>query len=423
LGYEGLSPHRFVLPNGLRVLFKQTTTTPAVTLHVAIDAGTVCDPAEAPGLANFVARTIDRGTETRTSEQVAEDLDGWGVSLMTAVSRHTLALGGTCLSEDLPQVLALVAELVRQPSFPAAEVERRRTEVVTQILQDEDNPSAVASDALMGLLYGVDHPYGRPARGGVESVKAIDRSALRAFHGRWVSPGRTCLAVVGAVDAADVESLVRAQFGDWAARRDAPPVAPPVAPPETRRFVTAAMPGKSQADIAYGFVGLTRRDPDYYAAWLMNTVLGEYALGGRLGDNLRERQGMAYYVSSALSAGPVEGPLVIRAGVSADNVERALAAIDDEVRRMRDDGPTEQEVDESRRYLVGSVPRQLETNAAIAEFLQAVEFHGLGFDHDVRLSALLARVGREDAHRAARRLLDPTRAAVAVAGPYEGTLS
>ncbi|HEY6507555.1 MAG TPA: pitrilysin family protein [Vicinamibacterales bacterium] len=419
----GLAPSRHVLPNGVRVLFKRTTTTPAVTLHLSLDCGSLHDPVDQPGLAHFVSRTIDRGTEARTTEQIAEDLDGWGVSLQTGVSRHTLVIGCTCLAEDFPRVLALVADVVRRPSFPEPEVQTRRGEILTLIQQDEDSPATVATDVLMAMLYGEAHPYGLPLRGRTATVKAMDRAALRSFHRNHVTPAGTCVAVVGDVDPDDAMATLVEAFGDW------PPCAAPAVtvptPPAAgaRRTRVVPMMNKSQADVAYGFTGITRADPDYYAWWLMNTVLGEYALGGRLGDNIRERQGMAYYVSSSLGAGPIAGPLLVRAGVSADNVQRTIEAIDAELRHLAADGPTEQEVNESRQYLIGSLPRHLETNAGIAEYLQSVEFFGLGLDHDIRLADLLGRVTRDDVHAAASKALDPTRAAVVVAGPFDGPLS
>jgi zinc protease len=155
----------------------------------------------------------------------------------------------------------------------------------------------------------------------------------------------------------------------------------------------------------------------------MNNILGQYSLGGRLGDSIRERQGMAYYALSALDASVVPGPLVVRAGVNPANVERAVASIDAEVAAMAAGGPTDRELAESKQYLIGSMPRMLETNLGIATFLQTSEFFGLGLDHDVRLPGLLEAVTREDVHAAARDVLDPSRAAVAVAGPYNGPLA
>jgi zinc protease len=183
------------------------------------------------------------------------------------------------------------------------------------------------------------------------------------------------------------------------------------------------MMNKSQADIAYGFTSIARSDPAFYPYWLMNNILGQYSLGGRLGDSIRERQGMAYYVSSSLDANVLPGPLMIRAGVNPSNVERAVQSIDAELRSLIADGPTTEEVIESKRYLIGSMPRTLETNAGIAGFLQTIERFGLGLDYDVRMPGVLEQVTREQIHDAASRALDPSTAAVVVAGPYDGPLS
>jgi zinc protease len=150
----------------------------------------------------------------------------------------------------------------------------------------------------------------------------------------------------------------------------------------------------------------------------MNVALGQYALGGRLGDNIRERQGMAYYVGSSLDANVIEGPLQIRAGISPANVDRAIAAIDDELTALRRDGLTEKELRESRQWVVGSMPRALETNPGIAHFLQTVEHFGLGLDYDQRMPALLGAVTLDQVHEAARQVLDPSRATIVIAGPY-----
>jgi len=151
----------------------------------------------------------------------------------------------------------------------------------------------------------------------------------------------------------------------------------------------------------------------------MNNVLGQYALGGRLGDSIRERQGMAYYVFSAFEPNVGQGPLVIRAGVNPANVDRAIASIDDEVRRMAADGLTPDELTASKRYLTGSMPRMLETNAGIATFLLTCEQFGLGMDHDVQLPGLLNAVTLAQANEVAQRFLVPERATIAIAGPYE----
>src|SRR5262249_39280159 len=152
------------------------------------------------------------------------------------------------------------------------------------------------------------------------------------------------------------------------------------APGRRRRVVE--MPGKSQTDIAYGFATIGRLDPRYYAYWMMNNILGQFGLGGRLAENIRGRQGVGYYRFSSFDPNVGPGPLMVRAGVDPRNLDRAIEAIDFEVGRLGRDGPTPDEVQETRAFLIGSIPRMFETNHSIAAFLQTSELFGLGLDYD-----------------------------------------
>ncbi len=420
--HHGLEPTRHVLPNGLTVLAKETRTTPAVTIYAGFHAGTAYDPPGCDGIAHFVSKTLDRGTETRTADQLAEELDGRGVSLSVAVNRHAMWLIATCLSEDFEQILALVGDVAMRPAFPGHEIDTRRGEIVTLLRQDQDNPATVAMEALMRLLYGDSHAYGRRMRGSLETVEGVTRADLERFHARRFAPQVASVALVGDVTPGRAVDATAAVFGDW--QKPAPDAIDVSEAPHgsVRRVQVLPMMNKAQADIAYGFTAIRRLDPQYYAYSLMNNILGQYALGGRLGDSIRERQGMAYYTFSSLDASVGPGPLIVRAGVSPANVERAVASIDSEQSKMASDGPTDKELAESKQYLIGSMPRTLETNAGIAAFLQTAELFGLGLDYDVRLPSLLAEVTRDQVHDAARAILAPSRAAVVVAGPYSGSL-
>jgi len=415
---SGLDPARSVLETGAVLLAKPTHTTPAVAINLAMRAGSIADPPGLPGMTWLLSRVIDRGTATRSAADIAEELDSRGITLTITVTRHLLSLVCTCLADDFEAVLALLGEMLVSPSLPDEEIATRKREVITAIRQDEDNPAVRASETLMALLYPDGHPYGRRTKGSIEIVESLTREQLLWLHADRFAPTELTAVVVGDAEPGRVKDVAARVFGRW--RKPAPPSIPlpPVRPATARRRVVIPMMNKAQADIAYGFTTITRRDPAYYAFWLMNVAFGQYAIGGRLGDSIRERQGMAYYVSSSLDANVAEGPLLVRAGVSPTNVHRAVASIDEEVVRLVRDGVTEKELDESRRYLIGSIPRALETNAAIASFLQTGEFFGLGLDYDARLPDLLRAVTLDDVNAAARRALDPDRAAVVIAGPY-----
>jgi zinc protease len=386
-----------------------------------LPAGSAYDPRELLGLAHFVSRVIDRGTARRSANAVAEALDDRGVSLSTSVNRHLFMLSCVCLAEDVPQILDVVADIVRHPTFPAGEVDTRRGEIVTAIRQDEDNPTAVASERLMELLYRDGHPYGRLSKGTLSSLQAISREHLQVFHRSRFFPAGLAIAIVGDIETSDAVRAVERSFGDWGVP-GAPLLTPPAAAqPLVRQRAVVSMPNKAQADIAYGFTAVRRHDPSYYATLLMNNVLGQYGLGGRLGDRIRERDGMAYYAYSTFDGNVAEGPLVIRAGVSAENVDTALDAIDEEVRRMAADGVTSGELADAKQYLIGSLPRMLETNSGIATFLLTSELYGLGLDFHRQLPGLLDQVTIDDVNAAARRILAADRASVVIAGPYADT--
>jgi zinc protease len=387
------------------LLTEHTATHPAVTVYATLDAGNLHDPDSSLGLANFVARVIDRGTESRSPDEIAEALDGRGVSLTTGVTRHLLSLSCTCLSETSRPIMSLVADVIRRPSFPC-------------------RPGREAPDG---------HRHGSPPGSG-QPRGCRDRRADGAVVRRWPSirqggsrDGRRrsrpsaaptsspSIVVVQRRTGSGWSSSATSSRREWKISSTAPSAtgAPrrqerwfssAVSPASGGRETRHAIPGKPQADIAYGFTTITRDDPRYYALTLMNNVLGQYALGGRLGDNIRERQGMAYYVFSSFDANVAEGPLVVRAGVSPGQRRSHAHSHQRGNRKMGRDGVTVEELADSCRYLVGSMPRVLETNAGIASFLHNAEYFGLGLDFDRRLPGLLERVTLDEVNEDGRRL-------------------
>jgi zinc protease len=413
---DGLSPVRRVLPNGAVVIAQETAFSPAVTLSLAFRAGSLYEPDALAGLAWLFGRVIDRGTAARSADAIADGLDDRGVALRVSINRHLATLTCTCLSEDFGDVLDVLADVARNPVFPPAEIEKRRAELFTAIRQDQDNPGVRAAQALQALLYGEEHPYGRPAKGTIATVERFTRDDLIAHHAARFAPSTLSAVVVGDVRSADATERIEAAFDGWQATPSGERAVPPVRGAGGTR-IAIEMPDKPQSDIAYGFTSISRFDPAYCAHWMMNTILGQFGLGGRLAENIRERQGMAYYAFSSFDPSVGPGPLVIRAGVDPVNVARALEAIDAEVGALGREGATEREFAETRQFLIGSIPRMLENNASIAIFLQAAEFFGLGLDHDRRLPDLLRAVTRDEVNAAAASVLDPSRACAAVAGP------
>src|SRR5690606_14022421 len=366
------------------------TLTPAVTAMLSFDAGSVFDPAERPGLAAFTARMIDRGTPRLSADALAEAIEQRGATIDVTSNRQCVAISLTCLIDDFQDMLTLATDMARTPSFPDDQIELRRHETLTRIAQDAENTAMRASARVFERLYGDGHPYAHAPRGTAESIGALTRADLEAFHAARVRPSRLAVAVVGDIDEAEACDVVAQALSTWSDTPAAPDAIPTPTPPTTRDVSRIDVPGKAQADIAYGLLGPGRLDPEYYAFWVMNTVLGQYGLGGRLGENIRERHGMAYYASSSYDAHRIPGPLIARAGVDPSNVERALSAIDLEIDRIAREGVTRAERDAAVRFLIGSIPRMVETNAGMAQFLIGAEQFGLGDDFDRRLPDLLS---------------------------------
>jgi zinc protease len=415
----GLNPKRVVLDNGITVVAKANHTSPTVSILVAVRTGAYSDPPERDGTAALCARVLDRGTAKRSADVIADELDGRGASLSVIAGRHQMALAATCLADDFDAVLALTADVARHPAFADKEIATRRETLISAIRQEEDNPATMAGDAFVQALYG-DHPYARKVRGSIAAIEAIRRQDLVRFHQKGFDPRLMTVIVVGDIVEELAMTAIKKLFGDWPpAVQEAPPLqVPEPVLPSSRKLVSVPMMNKSQADVVYGFIGVKRSDPDFAAISVMNNALGQYAIGGKLGDSIRERQGMAYYVYSSLDATFGAGPFLIRAGVNAANVERTIASIDEELNGVLKNGFTAQEIDESKSYMIGSLPRQLETNAAIASFLLNAETFGLGLDYDERLPSLIGAVTKEAADAAARRLFNPEKATIAVAGPW-----
>jgi zinc protease len=414
-GIAGATRH--VLSNGLVALVQRNPSTPTVSVRGELRIGAVHEPAARNGLAVFTGAALIRGAGERSYQQIVAETEERGASVDAGGGLHGTSFGAKALAEDLSLVIEILADMLARPSFPAHEVERLRGQILTGLRESEQETGTQASRAARALLYPPEHPYSRLSSGSVESVQALTREDLLAFHGRY-HPAGGAIAVVGDVEPQAVVEELERRLGGWA-----PPGAPPamelpaVAPLAGVERRDIAMPGKVQSDVIWAVHGLRRRDPDYYPAMLANMILGRLGMGGRLGEQVREEQGMAYYCYSGLEADLGAGPWAAVAGVSPANVERAIEAILREVARFIADGPSEQERSDARDYLTGSLVLSLETNDGVAGTLLTIERHGLGLDFIDRYPAIIGGVTHAQIVEAARRYLSTERYVLAVAGP------
>src|SRR3954470_4570379 len=215
LSAAGLAPSRTVLENGAVLITKSTHTTPAVTISLAVRAGSVADPPGRPGTVWLLSRVIDRGTTTRSAADIAEELDSRGITVTVGVSRHLFTIVCTCLSDDFEPVLALLGEMVMSPSIAADELATRKGEVITAIRQDDDSPAVRASETLMAQLYPDGHPYGRPTKGSVAVVESLQREELVRLHEERFAPTELTVVVVGDVDRAHMKDVAARVVSGW----------------------------------------------------------------------------------------------------------------------------------------------------------------------------------------------------------------
>ncbi|MBN1201163.1 MAG: insulinase family protein [Anaerolineae bacterium] len=406
------------LSNGIVVLVRENHNAQSVVITGALNAGSLFDPPDSVGLASFVASALMRGTKNRDFATIHELLEGNGASLVTSGGMHTIGFSGKSLGEDLPLLIDLLADVLRQPAFPDAQVERLRGEIITSLKIREQDTRYMAARTFRALAYPPDHPYSRQISGTVDTVARITRDQLVDFHREHVGPRGMLVIIVGAVDTDEAIALVEDKLGGWQnpAQPD-PPALPELAPTDDVRRQTVIMPGKSQSDIVLGVPGPSRFAEDWQAASLANNILGLFGMFGRIGTEVREKRGLAYYSYSRLNGGLGPSPWQVIAGVDPASIEQAVSTILDEIRRITTELVGEQELADNKANITGRVPLQLETNEGVAGTILAMERYQLGLDYLHRYAGLVNAVTAEDILAAAQRYLSADAYTLAVAGP------
>ena len=408
------------LDNGMVVLARRNRAARSIAVRMAFEAGSAFDPPGRAGLAALLAQLLDRGAGDQTGDEIAERFDALGVAFLAQARRDSLDLEARFLPEHLAEVLARLRLIASAPAFPETEVRREREQMLTVLAERDQDTAEVAELALSAALYPAGHPYHSPALGTPDSVGAIGRDDLVTHHRRRIGPSGAVLTLAGDFDPVVLIEGAAAAFGSWPAggpgeTRAAIPE-PPL--PSGARTIVKVLDGKSQSDIALGILpGVRRLSPDLQPALVMNQILGEFSMGGRLGDAVREKGGLAYYARSHFAAGLGHGPLVVRAGVAPGSVSRAVVLIRRTLDLMRRRGPTTAEMRDAGQAMAASLPRRLETNPGIVAFLAECEFQRLGPDYPDRLPDLIRAVTREQVNEAAARYLDPARQVLVLAGP------
>ena len=406
---------KFKLSNGLAVRLVEYRRLPIVALNLVVDAGAARDPGQQPGLASFTASMLTEGTKTRTATQISDEVGFLGATLGAGASVDSASLSGATLSKHLARFLDLFADVAIDPAFPKADFERVQDERLVTLLQQRDQPQAIASKAFQPVYWGV-HPYGHYALGTEASVKAMAPRDLAAFHDRLWAPANAELVVVGDVSEAELRDLLEKSLGRWKAGAAAPalPPAPADAPHKTLVLEKADAP---QSYLLVGMPGLQRTSEAYVAATVAFQVLGG-GMASRLFRNLREEKGYTYGVYARGEARKLAGVSFVVGSVKADVTGPALKEILSEVRRLREEPVPAEELQEAKDALVLGLPADFATAGATAGRIADLVVHGLPDDYWNRYAARVRQVTADDVKRFADTYLDPSRLTVVmVASP------
>jgi zinc protease len=408
---------RRTLPNGVTLLMRENFLSPSVVVLGTVQAGGLEESEEKAGLAALTSSCLMRGAGKRSFHQIYDLLESAGATLSFGSGMHKTSFYCRCLAEDLPMALELAAGALRSPTFPSDQFERLRGEYLTHLTIREQDTGDRAHRAFAEIAYA-GHPYAHDEEGTSRTVKGITRNDLREFHAGRYGPKGMILTVAGGVPSGKAVRWVEDFFGDWKnplqTDRPALPAAPRLAKGVEKHV---PLPGKSQADLVLGAPGPARSAPDYLPAMLGNNILGVFGMYGRIGDAVREAEGLAYYSMSTLSGGIGPGPWVVLAGVNPRNVPRTVELIRREISRFTQSKVSRAELADSQASIIGRMPLQMESNEGVAGSLMNIELFGLGLDYYQRFPSLIRSITPDQILDAARRYLHADRLALAVAGP------
>lgn len=412
--------YRKVLANGLTLLLVENSTIPAIAINASVLTGARNEAEEKAGLAIMVSRLLDEGTRTRTSLEIAEAIESTGGGIDTDGSFERLVVSSTVLKKDRDLALELVADLLINPIFPEEFVSKEKERTLSEIASAQDRPQVIAGWQFNELIYQ-QHPLHRPSHGYPHTVEGLTREDLLDFHQRFFLPNNAILSIVGDFRIPEIVPAVERFFGEWR-----PGTVPVVEIPRPTRqvgrrskYLTMAA---QQLNIYLGHLGIERKNPDFYALQVLDTILGGGAgFTARIPQKLRDEMGLAYstYASITSTAGLDPGRFIAYIGTSPENLALATQGLLTEIRRIIEEPVTATELQDAKDFLTGSFVFAFESSAQIARFLIHAEIYSLGFDFIDRYPQYIRAITAADITRVAGEYLDCGNYSLAVAGPVD----
>jgi zinc protease len=407
-------PTSFKLANGLTVMLVEQHNLPVVAANLVVLSGSEANPANKPGLAAFTADMLDEGTSRRSTLQLAEDVAAIGASLSTGSTSDASAINMRTLKKNADAAFDLVADVALQPAFAAKELDRVRNNRLTQILQQRDNPNALASKVFNNALYGAKHPYGFTELGTEESIKAINREDMMKFWQTGYVPENSALIVAGDLTQAELRALAEKHFGKWTGKATGT-TRPDVQASAARHIVIVDKPGAPQTVLRIGHVGVSRANPDYVPIEVMNTGLGGL-FSSRINMNLREKNGYTYGAGSVFQFRRGPGPFFTTSSVRTDVTAPAVHEIFNEFERMRATDVSTEELKIAKDSFARSLPGLFETTGQAAQSVAQLFIYNLPLDYYRSLPAKIDAVTVADVRRVAGKYLLPDSMVIVAVG-------
>jgi zinc protease len=398
---SAMTIEKIVSPGGIEAWLVREKSLPLVTLNYAFHGGASQDDADKAGTANLTADLLDEGAGELDGKTFHERLENRAIEMSFQVGRDYIYGSLRTLNDNRDEAFDLLRLALTNPRFDADAIDRIRGQTMATLQRDTTNPNDLASRRWWQTAFP-DHPYGRESKGTLESVPRITAADLREYVRRVFARNELKVSIVGDVDAKTAGMLIDRAFGALPAKNDLKPIANATPTGLGKRIVINV--DVPQAVVTFGGQGIARQDPEFMAAYIVNHILGGGSFSSRLYREVREKRGLAYGVSDSLvwfrRAAVMLGGTATRADRTAD----ALAVIEQEVKRMAEEGPTPEELAAAKSFLKGSYALSLDTSGKIAAQLTQIQIDDLGIDYVQRRSALIDAVTIEDAKRVAKRL-------------------
>lgn len=410
--------HALELDSGLTVIAARYPRAPLVSLHLVTRAGAIDDPEERPGLACFVAALLDDGAGEHSGPELAALVERLGGSLSAAGDWDAAYVSFGLLASQLEVGLELLATIARDPLFPAGEIELNRGRRMAELTRRHDRPGSLADDTLMSVLYP-DSPYATPLLGTLDSLRVIADEEMRSFHRERYRPAETILIAIGDLDPEGIGAQAARVFAEWETAGEAEHFEIELGARDRRREVFVVdRPRAAQTELRIGAPDVPANHPDRDALRLLNAALGG-RFSSRLNLNLRERHGYTYGAFSRFSERLGPGPFVISTAVANGVAGAAVHEALSELERLCAEPLTDEELGESRDYLIGSFPYGLQTIDGFAARLNHLALHRFPLDYFEHYSERLGALTTADLLTIAQDHVDPESMAVVAVGPAE----